>query len=347
VLTDAGWNRVLIGKVVAGYRIESRLGSGGFATVYEATDIVQGKRIALKILNPGGTNLDVRSEFDREGQLLSKLSGASAVVALFDSSQDSVEFEVDGFPLQLEVSFHALDLAKGCLADFLGDLPSLSWRKRLELWRDCILGVHQMHLRGIVHRDLKAENCLIFSDPKRSIQARVSDLGRARDLTQAALHPGQYARGRGDNRFAPPEFVFVQGSETAEAHRCADLYGLGSLLFELATGVGLTSLALNLDRGKWEASWQAHANNQFVDLSSLNGHYARAFMALDDSLPRAIARPAGDLVRQLCRPDPPDRLPRTGLGSRGHRSQGLEWLLARADILMNILIVSERNQRQH
>jgi hypothetical protein len=61
----------------------------------------------------------------------------------------------------------------------------------------------------------------------------------------ARVAAGNYDFGRGDLRFAPPELLWGLGeSDDFELMARGDLYLLGSLWFEVATGVGLTSLAL-------------------------------------------------------------------------------------------------------
>ena len=107
-----------------------------------------------------------------------------------------------------------LVLASGDVCELTADpdlLNKLDWSERLWLLRGAVKGVHQMHLRNVAHRDLKSANCLLVVQGSRS-EVRVADLGRAKDFTHApTLAPFDYLRGRGDFRFAAPEYLWMQG----------------------------------------------------------------------------------------------------------------------------------------
>lgn len=72
--------------------------------------------------------------------------------------------------------------------------------------RDVVSGLHQMHTSHVAHRDLKADNVLLFIVGNRRVAAEVSDSGRSRDLHDSTrLDPSAYEWGRGDRYHAPPE----------------------------------------------------------------------------------------------------------------------------------------------
>lgn len=80
---------------------------------------------------------------------------------------------------------------------------------------------------------------------RNAVQIRITDLGRAKDFPEAPTLPRhEYLFGRGDPAHAAPEFLHLQGRAAGRNFCLADLYGLGSILTELATGHWMTALAL-------------------------------------------------------------------------------------------------------
>jgi serine/threonine protein kinase len=174
--------------------------------------------VALKVLKHGTTGAGV-IEFETEGRLLSGLTRCSNVVNLLGPAMEKDAIQVRPVAaanvlVELPVSYIVLELADACLADLLADRHLLAWEERLLLLRHVVKGVHQMHLQGIVHRDLKSENALVFAVPREGFTAKVADLGRSRDLNQPVRFVAQdYLIGRGDWRFAPPEFLWWLGAD--------------------------------------------------------------------------------------------------------------------------------------
>lgn len=339
------WITALLGQSLGDFVLEECIGKGNFGYVFKARSVVTNSLRAVKVLSPQA-NADSRAEFNNEGMLLARLKGSSHVVGHYESSSQTLILQL-GSPaglsigtavqVPLDISYHVLELAHGVLSEILPQASALSWHEKLSLWRGAILGVHQMHLRQLVHRDLKSDNCLMFSRSKGVTDCKVSDLGRSRDLSNRPSHaPSQYVIGLGDLRFAPPEFLFIQGIETAAAHRAVDLYGLGSLLFEIVTGVGLTAMVFG---DPWPILAQSQADiqrGQRTDVASLRPHYSAALMAFNDELPGPLKYLGLATVQRLCDPVPADRFPMTGLGRRAVVQHGLERLTRTADILRKL-----------
>jgi len=328
----------IIGQSFGEYEVLAFRDRGNFGLIYEARYRPTGTPVALKILRPSA-GWEQQREFDNEGNLLLKMTGAGGVVDILDTDHVTVNVTAAGgaaqFPVRLR--YHVLELADGCLTELLTNLPALDWPSRLGLFRNVVLGIHQMHSRKLVHRDVKGSNCLLFMDG-RSVVAKINDLGRSRDLDQppGAL-PLDYVFGRGDPDFAPPELLWGLGDDLPATHRAADLYGLRSVFFELAVGQGITALALfpqavtivphqSLPLNRRRATYHAR-------LAEIRDWYQPAFQIFDGAVPAAIRQQAGRLVRQLCDPDPERRLPQVALGRRRSTGKELGWLLNRVDIL--------------
>ncbi|MCV7017782.1 protein kinase domain-containing protein [Mycolicibacterium aichiense] len=341
----SNWAPALVGLELGGYQIGPYLSKGGFGMVFEATNLATSAPCAIKVLDPNHNAQDA-AEFDGEGDLLAKLARRSHVINLLDSGSENVEVDLRGIKVPLALKYHVMALASGSVDELIANpvtFAALPWVDRLHHWRGAIMGVHQMHLSKVAHRDLKLSNCLLMLGKGGKTEVRIADLGRSKDFSlPPSLPPGDYYFGRGDNQFAPPEYLWCQGGFTEQDFRCADLYGVGSLLVELATGHGMTAIAI----GSWQAAQmqgvQDHRINFRRDLSALRPKYHRAIEHVALQIPTQIRREAVQLIRQLCDPVPSERLPKIMGKPPKDPDDGLHWLLRRADILIGNLTVDRR-----
>lgn len=319
------------------YRPSTHLASGAFSGAFLTRDDRTETDVAAKILKLSQCGaLGARAEFQGEVGLLGKLSGCDRVIELLDSGEHTVELRhsASGGSISVTTDFAILELAAGSLADLLLYGPSFTWPDRLRLYRDVVKGVHQMHLKRIVHRDVKAENGLVVEGPA---VAKIADLGRAHDTTEPPRFAVEaYLLGRGDTHFAPFEFLWLQGTHDPEEQALADVFLLGSLLFEISTGVALTPLVTGnptaviharaaLSEADREQDWQA-------SIPKLREAARPALESFALSVPPVIRPRALALLERLTDPDPSRRLPGARGGRRDPRNVwDLEWLLDRVD----------------
>ena len=99
------------------------------------------------------------------------------------------------------------------------------------------VGLQQLHSRGIYHQDIKPSNVLVFDQGTLS---KLADLGRA--FCQSFTAPHDELLIPGALSYAPPEQLYrFEARDRVYARQAADLYLLGSMLFFLFTGTGLSS----------------------------------------------------------------------------------------------------------
>jgi eukaryotic-like serine/threonine-protein kinase len=329
---------LFLSETLAGrYRPNSFLASGAFSGAFVAQDEQIQTQVAAKILKLSQCGQpEARREFQDEVGMLRKLAGCDRVIELLDSGQHTVDLRhsPSGGTIAVTTDFAVLELAAGSLAELLMYGPSFAWPDRLSLYRDVVKGVHQMHLKGIVHRDIKAENGLVLDRP---VVAKIADLGRAHDTNQPSRFAVEaYLQGRGDPRFAPFEFLWLQGTQDAEDQARADVFLLGSLLFEIATGVALTALVTGNPTAVMRArAALPEADREHDWLASIPKLREAARPAIETftlTTPPAISARAGSLLQALTDPDPTSRLSRA-CGSRRRISDpwDLQWLLDRVD----------------
>jgi serine/threonine protein kinase len=330
-------NHVVSGR----FQIDGVLDEGFFSNVFAARDVTTGKPVAVKILKfsrKGFGNAEV--EFQNESALLQRLSGSTNVVALISPYDDAT---VDVFPagsstpVSLPYVYFVLELMEGrSLAELLPVRGELSWVARLDIFRDVVKGVQQMHRQHIYHRDLKASNVLLRPD-RATFIAKVSDLGRSRDVRDPQVAPdAEYLFGRGDINHRPPECQLGAGGTSEHDFYRGDLYLLGSVLYELASGSPLTVTAFTRPLVRLappEGSLDPVRVYEW-NIPQVRALYNDVFEEFDEELPPSIRRRCGRLLRQLCDADPTRRAHRT---KRDRVERNLDWLLNEIDILTRII----------
>lgn len=341
------WANFLRGQVVADYRLGDCLGGGNFSVVIEGTHVTTDATVAVKILLPAQQSGQDTLDFEQEGRLLKRLVKCSNVITLVFTGTEVVNVPSPGGPLPFTVNYHVLSAASGTLQELIQDpavLTSLSIEERLAMWRGAVLGVHQMHLKSVAHRDLKPDNCLLVVSGNKT-EIRLTDLGRGRDMQiPSRLLTDDYLVGRGDLNFAPPEFIYFQGRDRPIDCKNTDLYGLGSLLYEMVTGQPVTAAAIGPVRATMIMAQRQFAAGQVRDLATLRPAYAFAASDFEQGLPPIISHEATELVKQLTDPVPDARQPRRGLGRRAQPDTGLQWLLNRADILTHRMSTAHKKR---
>ena len=248
----------------------------------------------------------------------------------------------------IPLKYLVLELASASLASLLTDRDSVDWEDRLVVFRGALSGLHQMHRAGIAHRDMKSDNVLLFPGKKESV-AKVSDFGRSRDTRRGSLTPVErYAYGRGDPQFAPPECLWLLGTPDLVSFALADLYLIGSLFFELATGQALTAFVFGSVFRVFSAAAALPINSRESDYRAKEAEtrerYEAAYSLFERELPGPIRSTGTALLRQLTDPNPALRIHRQRYGAGD--PWNLEWLFKKIDSMERALRMAELQARR-
>jgi eukaryotic-like serine/threonine-protein kinase len=221
------------GMKLGPYEIVSLLGAGGMGEVYRAHDARLGRDVAVKVLPRHLTeNPDVRARFEREARTVSALNHPH-ICTLHDIGREG------------DTDYLVMELVEGeTLADRIAKGP-LPPEQVLKLGAEITDALDKAHRAGIVHRDLKPGNIMLSRTG-----AKLMDFGLARATGIAGGGSGSRASLSGMTQsptVAQPltaqgsivgtfQYMAPEQLEGAEADARSDLWALGCVLYEMATG---------------------------------------------------------------------------------------------------------------
>jgi serine/threonine protein kinase len=199
------------GTVFGGrYRIDKLIGHGGMSTVYQGTDTMLEREVAIKLL---AERTDVvRKRFLREAQSMAHLNHPN-IVCVYDAGEDREQLYI------------VMELARGMT---LRDLAAkgLSYERSLQIFIELLQALDYAHKQSVIHRDIKPTNIMILDDDT----VKVMDFGLSRrvsDATNVTL-PGEII---GTIAYLPPERFLGKPSDQR-----SDLYSVGCVMYEIFAG---------------------------------------------------------------------------------------------------------------
>ncbi|MBX3471079.1 MAG: protein kinase, partial [Planctomycetes bacterium] len=204
----------LVGRTVAGCRVERPLGRGGMGAVYLARDAA-GAQVVVKVLAPEvAHDPAVRRRFAREGDALRRLPPHPALVGLR-------AVEADAEPPAI-----VMDHVEGAALSRLSRAPArLAPAAAARAARDVATALAVVHAQGLLHRDVKPANVIVRPDGG----ATLVDFGVARDAFRTALT-------RTGHMVGSTHYMAPEQWQGAALDARADLYGLGATLYHALTG---------------------------------------------------------------------------------------------------------------
>lgn len=210
-------------KKLGKYLIVREIGKGGMAQVFEARHEDLGAPVAVKVLRPSIVSQSgAVDRFLREARAAAQIRHPN-VVAVFDIGVD------EGMPFIVMQFLDGVDLAT-----LLANKGSLPVGPLVELFLPIISAISEAHRVGIIHRDLKPSNVMLTSRPPSGVHPFVLDFGISKNA--AAEDPGTLTASEqllGTVHYMAPELT--RGAKQATAQ--SDVYALGVMLYECATGV--------------------------------------------------------------------------------------------------------------
>ncbi|MDQ1023581.1 putative Ser/Thr protein kinase [Streptomyces umbrinus] len=201
-------------RIVGGYRLVARLGSGGMGRVY-LSHTPGGRAVAVKVIRPElAENAEFRKRFQAEVAAASRVHGLYTAPVVDSDTEGSVPWCATAY------------VPGPSLADAIRDHGPLPVDTVLRLIAGVAEALQAVHREGIVHRDLKPSNVLLADDGPRVIDFGVARAADATSVTQSGMALGTVA-------YMAPEQAL--GGEAAPS---ADVFALGQTAVFASTGSG-------------------------------------------------------------------------------------------------------------
>jgi TolB-like protein/tRNA A-37 threonylcarbamoyl transferase component Bud32 len=203
------------GSTFAGrYQIIEELGKGGMGRVYKVFDTKIKEKVALKLIKPEvASDKETIERFNNELRLARKVRHKN-VCGMFDLG------EAEG------VHFISMEYVQGeDLKSMVQMMGQLSPGQIVSIGKQVCDGLAEAYSLGVVHRDLKPQNIMI----DKGGNAKIMDFGIARSIREKGITGPSVLIGT-------PEYMSPEQAEAKEVDHRSDIYSLGIILYEMATG---------------------------------------------------------------------------------------------------------------
>jgi len=211
------------GEIVGEYRIEAKIGQGGFGSVFKAAHPLIGKLVAIKVLSQRfSVDPEMVSRFVAEARAVNQIRHHNIIdIFSFGALEDGRHYYVMEY-LEGETLDHRIR-TQGRLA----------LRDALPILRSIARALDAAHVKGIAHRDLKAENVFLASHPD-GVFPKLLDFGIAKLL---APEDGLKHKTRTGAPIGTPHYMSPEQCHGRDVDHRTDLYAFGVLAYLMLTGV--------------------------------------------------------------------------------------------------------------
>ncbi|MFT4083882.1 MAG: serine/threonine-protein kinase, partial [Nocardioides sp.] len=252
------------------YVIERRIGQGGMGVVYEATDTQLHRAVALKIVQPTlAVGEEFKARFEREANTLARLRSRHIVQILEYGEVEGTVYLVTEF------------VPDGDLFGWLRTRGPLGPLGALKLVGPVCEALDDAHRAGIVHRDVKPSNVLLWQRTEGELIPYLCDFGIATDAENHQTRTGMVV---GSLAYMSPERHLGQ-----QATARGDIYSAGCLLWACLTG---------------------HPPYSGTDFQMMSAHLNQDVPQLPADAPGAVA--INPLLQRAMAKDPAARYPSAG-----------------------------------
>lgn len=222
----------MIGKTLAHYEIIAKIGKGGMGEVYKARDTRLDREVAIKVLAPDfAENTELRQRFEREARAISQLNHPN-VCTLHDIGETGEE--------EKKALYLVMELIEGDSLLTRLEKGPMPLSEVYEVGEQIARALAAAHHRGIVHRDVKPGNIMLtksgaklldFGLATEATGVAFSGLSGLTEMATEAMPLTTQGTVLGTFQYMSPEQL-----EGRQADARSDIFGLGAVLHEMATG---------------------------------------------------------------------------------------------------------------
>jgi eukaryotic-like serine/threonine-protein kinase len=203
------------GETLDHYHLEAEVARGGMSTLFRATDLRDGRTVAVKVPHPEmEADAVLLERFRREEEIGQELDHPG-IVKTFDGEERSRRYLV-------------IEWVDGkLLRTILNQERPLPVERAVKLTLAICDALDTMHKHGVVHRDLKPENIMVGDEN----QIKIIDFGiamkeDARRITHTSVTPA----------LGTPDYISPEQVKGQRGDQRSDIYALGAMLYEMLTG---------------------------------------------------------------------------------------------------------------
>ncbi|HEU0029515.1 MAG TPA: serine/threonine-protein kinase [Kofleriaceae bacterium] len=208
------------------FRVESKIGEGGFGAVYRGVQLATGRKVALKLLHPEMTkDENLVARFRREGMVLCNLRDAHTITTYdFDQTPDGT-------------LYIAMELLEGkSLHQIFHEQAPLEWKRMFKILGEMCSSLAEAHAQGIVHRDLKPENVYLENRPGNPEFVKILDFGIAKVMRGDTIDPQSPQLTATGQTLGTLEYMSPEQLMGKQLDGRSDVYALGVVAYEMTTG---------------------------------------------------------------------------------------------------------------
>jgi serine/threonine protein kinase/ligand-binding sensor domain-containing protein len=302
-LADTLPGTVLEGK----YRLDEKIGAGGFGAVYRATHLVMKRSIAVKIFRPaqGNDSAEGLERFQQEAVSTCRVNHPNAV-AVLDSG---VSTEGIAYLVMELLSGHSLT------SEMYGN-RMLSVKRSAKILLPICSVLVKAHAAGIIHRDIKPDNIFLHQSPEGEI-VKVVDFGIAKlmDTRSGQDIKDLTATGR---IIGTPNYMSPERFEGKQYDGRSDVYSLGVMIYQMLSG----QLPFSAEEGGFAAVMMKHLTQAPPPLRGINPDISEAIEA---AVMRALEK------------DPDNRPTAQELAQEFATASGVEWSLLSSNSFESVI----------
>jgi serine/threonine-protein kinase len=208
------------------FKVESKIGEGGFGAVYRGVQLATGRKVALKLLHPEMTkDENLVARFEREGRVLCNLRDAHTITTYdFDRTPDGT-------------LYIAMELLEGkSLHQLFHEEAPLEWRRMFKILTEMCSSLAEAHAQGIIHRDLKPENVYLETRPGNPEFVKILDFGIAKVMRGDTIDPQSPQLTATGQTLGTLEYMSPEQLMGKPLDGRSDVYALGVVAYEMITG---------------------------------------------------------------------------------------------------------------
>lgn len=205
----------MISNTIAGrYQVIEKIGQGGAAEVFKATDSRLGRIVAIKLLRDSYSDDPTFTQrFENEARAAARLSHPN-IVDVYDYDESNGRY------------FIAMEFVPGHnLKDYINEHAPLSEDETRTLITQVLSGLSAAHKAGLIHRDMKSHNILVTPEG----QAKIADFGIAKAMGDAGMTEAGIA-------FGTPHYLAPEQARGDEVTPRTDIYAVGVIMYEMLSG---------------------------------------------------------------------------------------------------------------